>query len=116
MVPATRRGRHLRRASPDSILDARFDVHLADNAAYTRPYFDRPSLDQPYYDLRDPQYRNLPLAPYPLQAQVTASYNGVQIHLAEVVQTVEREAGAGTVFHPMPIGPAISVTMVEEQV
>ncbi|MFZ0632960.1 MAG: PIG-L family deacetylase [Acidobacteriaceae bacterium] len=98
---------------PDSVLDARFDVHLADNAAYTRPYFDRPSLDQPYYDVRDQQDRNLALAPYPLRAQVTVSYNGVQIHLAEVVQVVEREAGAGTVFHPMPIGPAISVTMAQ---
>ncbi|MGA8531056.1 MAG: PIG-L family deacetylase, partial [Acidobacteriaceae bacterium] len=98
---------------PDSTLDARFDVHLADNAAYTRPYFDRPGLDQPYYDLRDQQDRNLALAPYPLRAEVTASYNGVQVHLAEVVQVVEREAGAGTVFHPMPIGPAISVTMAQ---
>lgn len=97
----------------DSTLDARFSVHLADSASYTRPYFDRPGLEQPYYDVRDPRYRNLPLAPYPLRALVTASYNGVQIHLAEVVQVVEREAGAGTVFHPMPIGPAISVTMVQ---
>jgi hypothetical protein len=97
----------------DSVLDARFNVHLADDAAYTRPYFDRPGLEQPYYDVRDPQYRNLPLAPYPVRALVTVGYNGVQVHLAEVVQTVERDAGAGTVFHPMPIGPAISLTMVQ---
>jgi hypothetical protein len=97
----------------DSVLEARFHVHLADNAAYTRPYFDRPGLEQPYYDLRQSQYRSLPLPPYPVRALATASYNGVQIHLAEVVQVVEREAGAGTVFHPMPIGPAISVTMMQ---
>jgi LmbE family N-acetylglucosaminyl deacetylase len=97
----------------DSVLDAHFTVHLADNTTYTRPYFDRPGLEQPYYDVRDAQYRNLPLAPYPLRARVTVSYNGVPIHLTEVVQVVEREAGAGTVFHPMPIGPAVSVTMVQ---
>lgn len=97
----------------DSVLDARFHVHLAENAAYTQPYFDRPGLEQPYYDVRESQYRNLPLTPYPLRAEVTASYDGVQVHLAEVVQVVEREAGDGTVFHPMPIGPAISVTMAQ---
>jgi LmbE family N-acetylglucosaminyl deacetylase len=97
----------------ESVLDARFNVHLADNATYTQPYFDRPGLEQPYYDVLESQYRNLPLAPYPVRADVTASYNGVQIHLGEAVQVVEREAGAGTAFQPMPIGPAISVTMAQ---
>ncbi|MGB7264124.1 MAG: PIG-L family deacetylase, partial [Terracidiphilus sp.] len=97
----------------DNIMNARFGVDLPDDVGYTRPYFDRPSIDQAYYDVRDPKYRNLPLAPYPLQAQVTASYKGVQINLSQDVQTIEREAGLGTVYHPMPIGPAISLTMVE---
>jgi len=97
----------------DSVMNARFGVDLPEDVGYTRPYFDRPGIDQAYYDLRDPKYRNLPLAPYPLQAQVTASYKGVEIHLSEDVQTIEREAGYGTVYHPMPIGPAISLTMVE---
>ena len=61
--------------------DSVFDVHIPDNAGYTRPYFELPSIEQPYYDLRDPQYREMPLAPYPLEAWVTASYHGVQIHL-----------------------------------
>ncbi|MGA8779513.1 MAG: PIG-L family deacetylase, partial [Terracidiphilus sp.] len=95
----------------DSVMDAHFNVRLSDDASYTRPYFYRPDLEQAYYDMREAQYRNLPLAPYPLQAQLTASYDGVQVHLAEAVQTVERDTGPGTVFHPMPIGPAISVTM-----
>lgn len=97
----------------DSVLDSRFNVHLSDDASFTEPYFYRPNLEQAYYDLRAPQYRNLPLAPYPLWAQVTFSYSGVPIQLAEVVQTVEREPGPGSVFYPMPIGPAISVTMVQ---
>jgi LmbE family N-acetylglucosaminyl deacetylase len=94
-----------------AVFSARFNVHLPQDVPYTRPYFDRPSLEQPYYSLRDPQYRNRPLTPYPLQARVTASYHGVQIELGEVVQTVERDPGPGIVFHPMPIGPAISVLM-----
>jgi LmbE family N-acetylglucosaminyl deacetylase len=95
----------------DAVFSARFAVHLPDDAPYTRPYFERPGLEQPYYTLRYVEDRNRPLAPYPLEAHVTASYHGVQIQLAEVVQTVERDPGPGVVFHPMPIGPAISVSM-----
>lgn len=98
---------------PGSVLNARFDVQIPEGAGYTRPYFERSGLEQPYYDVRDPKYRNLPLAPYPLVAHLTASYHGSQIHMAEVVQTVERDPGPGTVFQPMPIGPAISLTMVQ---
>jgi LmbE family N-acetylglucosaminyl deacetylase len=93
------------------VFNARFDVHLPANADYTEPYFDRPDQEQPYYDVRKPQDRELPLPPYPLQARVVASYNDVQIQLAEAVQTVAREVGPGTVFHPLPIGTAISLTM-----
>jgi len=93
------------------IFNALFEVQLPENAPYTRPYFDRPGLEQPYYDVRDPKDRNMPLAPYPLQARALATYDGVQIELAETVQTVQREVGPGIVYYPMPIGPAISVTM-----
>ncbi|MBT9330591.1 PIG-L family deacetylase [Paracidobacterium acidisoli] len=93
--------------------DASFGVHVPDDAAYTRPYFERPDMEQPYYDLRDAQYRGMPLAPYPLEAWVTASYQGVQIRLAETVQTVQRQVGPGLVFQPMPIGPAISVSLLQ---
>lgn len=93
------------------VLDARFQVHLPDDAPFTRPYFDRPDIEQAYYDFREPKYRNLPLAPYPLEALVTASYNGVQIHLAEAVQTIKFDVGLGNIYDPMPIGPAISVAM-----
>lgn len=96
-----------------SVLNTLFWVQIPDDAAYTKPYFDRPGLDQAYYDVRDEQYRNRPVAPYPLQAEVTFSYHGVPIELSEDVQTVQREAGAGTVNEPLPIGPAISVHMVQ---
>jgi LmbE family N-acetylglucosaminyl deacetylase len=95
------------------ILNARFEIQVPENAAYTKPYFDRPGLEQPYYDVLVPQDRGKPLAPYPLQARVTATYQGVGIELSEIVQTIAREVGPGIVFHPMPIGPAISVTMLQ---
>jgi LmbE family N-acetylglucosaminyl deacetylase len=96
-----------------SVMNTLFTVEIPDDAGFTRPYFDRPGLDQPYYTLRKAEYRNMPVAPYPLQANVEASYHGAKIELSEVVQTVQREVGAGTVNFPLPIGPAISLTMAE---
>jgi LmbE family N-acetylglucosaminyl deacetylase len=97
----------------ESVLNTLFSVQIPDDIGYTRPYFSRPGLDQPYYDVQVAKYRNLPVAPYPLQARATFSYHGVAIDLSEVVQTVERKVGAGTVNQPLPIGPAISLTMPE---
>jgi hypothetical protein len=95
------------------ILNTLFWVQIPEDAAFTKPYFDRPGIDQAYYDVRGAEYRNMPVQPYPLQAMVTFSYHGVPIELSEVVQTVQREVGAGTVNEPLPIGPAISVHMVQ---
>lgn len=97
----------------DSTFDAVFDVHVPDSAALTRPYFERPDIEQPYYDLTENQYRNIPLTPYPLEAWVTATYKDVQIRLGETVQTVQRQVGPGVVFQPMPVGPAISITLLQ---
>ena len=95
------------------VLNTLFTVQIPENSPFTRPYFDRPSIDQAYYDLRNPKYRNLPVAPYPLQAKVRFSYHGAQFEVSEAVQTVQHEVGAGTVNYPLPIGPAISLTMIE---
>jgi LmbE family N-acetylglucosaminyl deacetylase len=97
----------------EGVLNTLFTVQIPQDSGFTRPYFDRPSIDQPYYDLRDPKYRNLPVAPYPLQAKARFSYHGAQFDVTEAVQTVQHEVGAGTVNYPLPIGPAISLTMIE---
>ena len=92
-------------------IDAHFHVSVPEDASYTQPYFQRPDIEQPYYDVLDKKYLNLPLAPYPLDAWVTLEFQGVELHLGEVVQTVKREVGPGLVQYPMPVGPAISLTM-----
>lgn len=94
--------------------DVRFTVHAAQNAAFTRPYFTRPDIEQAYYDIVDPKYLNLPTMPYPVAARLTFSINGVPFEISQVVQTVSRVTGAGTVFQPLAMGPAISVTIAPE--
>ena len=87
----------------------RFAVTAPPDAALTRPYFTRPNDEQPYYDLTDQRYRNLPLAPYPLAVRARLLYRGVPFEVAQVVQTSERVPGFGTLENPLLVGPAISV-------
>ncbi|HWE50778.1 MAG TPA: PIG-L family deacetylase [Bryobacteraceae bacterium] len=87
----------------------RMAVKTPEDAAITRPYYKRDSLEQPYYDLLDPRYLNLPTAPYPLTAHARFVYRGIPFEMEQVVQTSERVAGTGQVLQPLMVAPAISV-------
>jgi LmbE family N-acetylglucosaminyl deacetylase len=89
--------------------EARFKVTASDSIPYTRPYFSRPSIEQPYYDILDPKYLSLPTAPYPLSAWVDLEYQGVTVKVSQVVQTVQRINGLGVVYEPLAAAPPISV-------
>jgi len=89
----------------------RFKVTVPENAAPTKPYYSRPNTEQPYYNILDPRYLNLPTTPYPLSGWAEFSYEGVPIRIGQVVQTVKRETGLGNVFEPLVVAPAISVSI-----
>jgi LmbE family N-acetylglucosaminyl deacetylase len=89
----------------------RFSVTVPADAALTRPYFSRPDEEQPYYNISDERYRNLPLPPYPLAMRAMLTYNGVPFEVDQTVQTSERVSGIGTISNPLLVGPAISVTV-----
>lgn len=90
-------------------LDVTVRATIAANAGYTRPYFTRPNIEQPYYDITDERYLNQPLSPYPLAASATLLYNDVPITIDQVVQTTKRATGYGQVHQPLAIAPAISI-------
>lgn len=92
-------------------VDVKFTVKAPDNAAFTRPYFTRPDIEQSYYDIADPQYLNQPLAPYPLAAWAEWSFNGAPIRVGQFVQTVKRVNGLGTVLEPLTAAPAIGISI-----
>ncbi len=94
--------------------DAVYRVTVAQDAAPTAPYFTRPSIEQPYYDIANPAYRNLSFAPYPLTGVATFAYDGVPVHLAQAVQTMHRELGPGAVYAPLVVTPELSVTLGQE--
>jgi LmbE family N-acetylglucosaminyl deacetylase len=89
----------------------KFAVAAPADASFTRPYFTRPNEEQPYYNLIDERYRNLPLSPYPLATRARIVYHGVPFEVQQVVQTNERLPGIGMVQNPLLVGPPISVTV-----
>ncbi|HEX6771470.1 MAG TPA: PIG-L family deacetylase [Acidobacteriaceae bacterium] len=91
--------------------DVVFHVIAAQDAAPTAPYFSRPSTEQAYYDILEPEYRNLSFAPYPLTGIATFDYDGVPIRLAQVVQTMHTELGPGAVYAPLVVTPELSVSL-----
>jgi len=81
------------------------------DAKPTQPYFTRPGIEQPYYDIANANLHGQPESPYPLTAWTTLEYSGLDITLGEVVQTAHHVNGQGTVYQPLVIVPAISVAL-----
>jgi LmbE family N-acetylglucosaminyl deacetylase len=96
----------------NTAVDQHFSLEIPENAAPTKPYFTRASIEQPYYDVTDSRYRTLPFGPYPLAAWAQFVFDGATVQLAQVVQRGKREPGLGTVLEPIQVAPAISVAIV----
>lgn len=109
--PATKSGGTLK---GNQSVDLRFAVHAAPNAGYTRPYFTRPDIEQPYYDIQDARYLNFPVAPYPVFARLRFVFDGAPFETSQAVQSVRRVTGPGTVLGPLIVGPAISVSIAPQ--
>ena len=94
-----------------SVGETIFRVEAPRDASPTQPYFSRPSIEQPYYDLHDQKLSGQSFAPYPLSGWAEWNYNGVPLRLSEVVQSVQREHGIGTFREPLVVTPALSVSL-----
>jgi LmbE family N-acetylglucosaminyl deacetylase len=97
-----------------SASDQIFHVHAAEDAVPTQPYFTRPSIEQPYYDLIRPEYRLRSFAPFPLVAWAEFTFDGLPIRIGQVVQTMQRAPGVGGVYEPLVVAPAIGLRMEPE--
>jgi LmbE family N-acetylglucosaminyl deacetylase len=91
--------------------DALFRVTVPRDAEPTRPYFTRPTPAQPYYDIADSSLLNQPFAPYPLAGWAEFTYNGVDLRIGQVVQSIHREHGYGSLFQPLVVTPQLSVNL-----
>ncbi len=93
------------------VVDPVFTVHAADSAAPTAPFFTRPNIEQPYYDIANPQWRERSFAPYPLDAWAEFTFDSLPIRIGEVVQTLQRVTGPGGFYEPLVVTPAIGVSV-----
>jgi LmbE family N-acetylglucosaminyl deacetylase len=91
------------------VSDPVFRVHAAENAEPTAPFFTRPSIEQPYYDISVPAWRERSFAPWPLAAWARFTFDGLPIRIGKVVQTLERVTGPGGIYEPLVVTPAIGV-------
>ncbi len=94
--------------------DAIFQIQVPDNAEPTAPYFTRASIEQPYYDISNPAWRERSFAPYPLAAWAEFSFDGLPIRIGKVVQTLQRVTGPGGHYEPLVVTPAVGVRVEPE--
>jgi hypothetical protein len=86
-------------------------VQVAEDAAPTAPFFTRPSIAQPYYDVSNQAWRDRSFAPWPLAAWAEYAFDGLPIRLGQVVQTLHRVTGPGGIYEPLVVTPKIDVRM-----
>ena len=77
----------------------------------TRPYFFRHNLEQPFYDLTDPNLRNAPATPAPLVEEVHITYQGVPLEMRAIVQAPVPASAAQSPAQLSAV-PAISIQLV----
>ncbi len=93
------------------VADPVYQVQVPQNATPTEPYFTRPSVAQPFYDVSNPAWRGRSFAPYPLAAWARFSFDGLPIRLGMVVQTLDRVTGPGGIYQPLVVTPAIGISI-----
>jgi LmbE family N-acetylglucosaminyl deacetylase len=101
-------------AAPAPVVDRLFHVQASEDAAPTRAFFTRASIEQPYYDVSDPKLRIDSFAPWPLAAWAEFTFDGVPIRLGKVVQTLARVTGPGGIYEPLVVTPEIGVEVQPE--
>jgi LmbE family N-acetylglucosaminyl deacetylase len=101
-------------AVPAHVFDAIYKLKVPDDAAPTQPFFTRPSIEQPYYDIARPEWRDRSFAPYPVAAWAEFTFDKLPIRIGKVVQTLGRVTGPGGIYEPLVITPAIGVSVQPE--
>ena len=107
-------GEPLSTSGQPPVSDAIFSLKAPDDAEPTQPFFTRPSIEQPYYDISHPEWRERSFAPYPLSAWAQFTFDGLPIRLGEVVQTLQRSTGHGGYYEPLVVTPAIGLSVEPE--
>ena len=80
----------------------------------TRPYFFRPGIEQPVYDVSDPALRNAPATPAPLTVSATFNDSGVPLIVCAIVAKAQQTGPPlpAVIVPPVSVSVASSVGIV----
>jgi LmbE family N-acetylglucosaminyl deacetylase len=76
----------------------------------TRPYFARPDIEQPYYDITDPALRNAPATPAPFKVTAHIDDQGVALELSSNVSARNNSSPS----QPLVVVPPVSVNFLNK--
>jgi LmbE family N-acetylglucosaminyl deacetylase len=96
-------------SSTETTADVIYSLRVPDQAEPTKPFFTRPSIEQPFYDISNQEWRERSFAPWPLAAWAEFTFDNLPIRLGEVVQSLERATGPGGIYQPLVVTPSIGV-------
>jgi LmbE family N-acetylglucosaminyl deacetylase len=91
------------------IADSIHMLKVPADAESTKPFFTRPSIEQPYYDISNEAWRERSFAPWPVAAWAEFSFDGLPVRIGSVVQTLHRVTGPGGIYEPLMVTPSIGV-------
>ena len=94
-----------RLSSPSAPTATQIELAVPHGLPATRPYFSRPDIEQPFYDVSNPALRNAPATPDPLTVSATLSDNGVPVVVCANVAMAGHPARA---FRPSSCLPSPS--------
>ena len=97
-------------AGTSNLSRRRHDLPRSQSA--TRTYFSRNSIQQPFYMLRNSQFRNAPAGPAPFIESLYVSFRGVQLELSAIVRSPARSATlprAAVIVPPISVASAPSI-------
>jgi hypothetical protein len=89
----------------------RFSITVPQNAAFTRPYFTRSSIQDPRYQVDDQSQLYRPAGEPALVAAASFSVDGVPVEFREPVTRLEANVPYGYDTRVLAIVPAIAVTL-----
>ena len=88
-----------------------FDITIPEDAPLTRPYFERGSIAEPRYTLRDASQFGQPAAEPAIAAVATYAVAGVSVTIREVVRRREPHLPYGEELRELTIVPPVAVNV-----
>ena len=98
-------------AGNNAVVAGTFKVTVPENAALSRPYFTRSSIQEPRYTVADQSQLQRPAAEPPLTAVASFEVDGSTIEVREPVTRLEPNLPYGYDTRVLAVVPAIAVTM-----